>query len=207
MTCHDWGNFSIKTFYVCALLWDYVVLSNFLLHALQCYDVRSADICNFEFFSGSKTAAGSAIHKTQWKVLPYRPGRIRGQQKNRKQGNKVHCNPTLNILCRGFVDINFSAFWFSQIGKTFWSTLLYKKEISSRWSNQAAKIILTAGSYGYVWKGLCLVTEVLLVELISGSCDLLSTKTRLQNQRPTLMNSRPNLNSPSASYFYFIYMY
>ena len=58
-----------------------------------------------ELSPGSKTAAGSTIHKTEWKVLPYWPGRIGGQQKNRKWGNKVLCNATLHILCWGLNNI------------------------------------------------------------------------------------------------------
>lgn len=38
---------------------------------MHCGPMMSGDPFNFEFFSGSKTTAGSAIHKTQWKVLPY----------------------------------------------------------------------------------------------------------------------------------------
>ena len=71
-----------KRFYVCALLWDYWYLAIFF--CMHCGPMMQGDPCNFEFFSGSKTAAGRAIHKPQWKVLPDRPGRIRGQQKNRK---------------------------------------------------------------------------------------------------------------------------
>ena len=58
-----------------------------------------------ELSPGSKTAAGSTIHKTERKVLPYWPGRIGGQQKNRKWGNKVLCNATLLILCWGLNNI------------------------------------------------------------------------------------------------------
>ena len=50
----------------------------------HCGPMVLSNTCNSEFSTGSKTAAGGTIYKTEWKVLPYRPGRIRRQQKNRK---------------------------------------------------------------------------------------------------------------------------
>jgi len=40
--------------------------------------------------------------------------------------------------------------WFSQAGKTISTQLLYKKKVSVRWPNQAAKVVSTASQFDLV---------------------------------------------------------